>query len=116
MQIAFPLQIERAGQIATAGDDDHVRQMIEQVLFTNPGERVNRPDFGCGIYGMIFEPANGEMLAVTQALVRGNLVKWLGDVIHLEDLDVEARDEDLVITITYVVLRTLQRATASFRR
>jgi len=116
MQIAYPLEIERTGEVATAETDAHIEQMIEQVLFTKPGERVNRPDFGCGIYGMVFEPMSGEMIAVTQALVRGNLLKWLGDRIHLEQLEVEAQDSKLVVSITYVILRTGQRRTASFVR
>jgi len=116
MQIAYPFEIERTGEVATAETDAHIEQMIEQILFTNPGERVNRPDFGCGIYGMVFEPMSGEMIAVTQALVRGNLLKWLGDRIHLEQLEVEAQDSKLVVSITYVILRTGQRRTASFVR
>lgn len=116
MQIEYPFTIRREGQIATAGEDAHILQMIKQVLFTNPGERVNRPNFGCGIYGMLFEQMSNEMISVTQALVRGNLVKWLGDLIQIEQLTVEAEDSTLAVNITYVVLRSRQRYSATLVR
>jgi|ERR1700689_3027875 phage baseplate assembly protein W len=116
MQIEYPLTIRREGQIAGADEDAHILQMIKQVLFTNPGERVNRPDFGCGLYGMLFEPMSDEMISVTQALVRGNLVKWLGDLIQIEQLTVEAQDSTLAVGITYVVLRSGQRHSVTFDR
>jgi phage baseplate assembly protein W len=116
MQIEYPLTIRREGQIAAADEDAHILQMIKQVLFTNPGERVNRPDFGCGLYGMLFEAMSNEMISVTQALVRGNLVKWLGDLIQIEQLTVEAQDSTLSVGITYVVLRSRQRHSATFTR
>jgi phage baseplate assembly protein W len=116
MHIEYPLTIRREGQITTADEDAHILQMIKQVLFTNPGERVNRPDFGCGLYGMLFEAMSNEMISVTQALVRGNLVKWLGDLIQIEQLTVEAQDSTLSVGITYVVLRSRQRHSATFTR
>ena len=116
MQIEYPLTIRREGQIAGADEDAHILQMIKQVLFTNPGERVNRLDFGCGLYGMLFEPMSDEMISVTQALVRGNLVKWLGDLIQIEQLTVEAQDSTLAVGITYVVLRSGQRHSVTFDR
>lgn len=116
MQISFPFALEHEGDVATADDDAHIRQMIEQVLFTNPGERVNRPDFGCGLYAMVFEPMSSEMLAVTQALVRANLVKWLGELIHVERLAVDAVDSTLEVTIDYAVLGTGERRTGTFIR
>jgi len=114
MQIAFPFTLDQDGEIATADHDAHIRQMIEQVLFTNPGERVNRPDFGCGIDTMVFEPLSGEMVAVTQALVRANLVKWLGNLIQVEQLAVEAVESRLVVSIGYVVLATGARQNGTF--
>jgi phage baseplate assembly protein W len=116
MQIEYPLTIRPEGQIAAADEDAHILQMIKQVLFTNPGERVNRPDFGCGLYGMLFEQMTNEMISVTQALVRGNLVKWLGDLIQIEQLVVESQDSTLSVSIVYVVLRSRQRRSATFVR
>jgi phage baseplate assembly protein W len=115
MQISFPFALDQDGDVATADPDAHIRQMIEQVLFTNPGERVNRPDFGCGVDLMVFEPLSGEMVAVTQALVRANLLKWLGNLIHVENLAVEAVDSKLVVTIDYAVLGTGERQRGTFR-
>lgn len=116
MQIAYPFSIGQEGAVGLADDDGHILQMIEQVLFTNPGERVNRPDFGCGLYALVFEPMSSEMVAVTQALVRANLLKWLGDLIHIEELLVEARDSRLTISIDYAVLRTGERRTETIVR
>jgi phage baseplate assembly protein W len=116
MQIAYPFALTESGAIATADEDAHLRQMIEQVLFTNPGERVNRPDFGCGLEAMVFEPISSEMIAVTQALVRANLLKWLGDRIQIINLVVEAVESSLVITLDYAVLGTLERRVGTFVR
>jgi phage baseplate assembly protein W len=117
VQIEYPLTIRPEGQIAAATDEDaHILQMIKQVLFTNPGERVNRPDFGCGLYGMLFEAMSNEMISVTQALVRGNLVRWLGDLIQIEQLTVESQDSTLAVSITYVVLRSRRRHSATLVR
>jgi phage baseplate assembly protein W len=116
MQISFPFALEHEGEVATADDDAHIRQMIEQVLFTNPGERVNRPELGCGLYAMVFEPMSSEMVAVTEALVRTNLLTWLGDLISVERLAVEAVESTLEVTIDYAVLGTGERRTGTFIR
>jgi phage baseplate assembly protein W len=97
----FPLMIDGAGRVATTGADDHVRDMIEQVLFTRPGERPMLPDFGCGLLELVFEP-NSELLAgAIEMRVRGALQRWLGDVVELEDLRVRAEDERLVIELSW---------------
>ncbi len=116
MQIAYPLDIGPDGHLALAAEDDHIRQMIEQVLFTRIGERVNRPDFGCGLPDLVFEPFNSELAAVTQALVRGNLLKWLGDLIQIESLAIDLQDATLRIKIAYTVLSDRSRRTAVFER
>lgn len=114
MQVAYPLAIGADRRLARAEEAAHVEQMIEQVLFTDPGERVNRPDFGCGLAALVFEPLNSELVAVTQALVRGSLLKWLGDLIQIEALTVEARDSALVIRISYGLLSDRTRRTVVF--
>jgi phage baseplate assembly protein W len=114
MQIAFPFSLDQDGDVASADPDAHIRQMIEQVLFTNPGERVNRPEFGCGLATMVFEPLSGEMVAVTQALVGANLVRWLGDLIQVEHLAVQAVDARLEVIVHYVVLATGARQRGTF--
>jgi phage baseplate assembly protein W len=72
-----------------------------QVLFTNPGERVNRPEFGCGLKSLVFMPNNPAIAAATQALVKGALQKWLEREIEVESVEAEARDAALVVTLAY---------------
>lgn len=110
MQIRFPFQIDSHGATRTAQWRAHVRQMIEQLLFTAPGERVNRPDFGCGLANLLFENAGTELALATQALVQSSLQRWLGDLIQVRLVQVEADQEALRIRIEYLLLadRTLQ--------
>lgn len=97
-----PFHLDARGRSAETGADDHVRDMIFQVLFTNPGERVNRPDFGCGLKQLVFMP-NGDVLATaTQQLVQGSLQRWLGEVIAVERVDVQAVDARLEVTVVYM--------------
>jgi phage baseplate assembly protein W len=97
----FPFSIDGRGRTATTGADDHVRDMIEQVLFTNPGERVNRPDFGCGLKRLLFMPNSEPLAAATQVLVKSALQKWLENEIQIEQVEVNAQDEKLVVKVTY---------------
>ena len=96
-----PLHLGAAGRTATTDDDDHVRDLILQVLFTSPGERVNRPDFGCGLKAMVFAPAGEAAAAATQVLVKGSLQKWLQDEIEVQDVVVEAVESTLTVTVVY---------------
>lgn len=116
MQIGYPFQIDGRGRVANATEDQHIRQMIEQVLFTLPGERVNRPDFGSGIQQLIFAPNSEELAAATEFLVKGALEQWLGEVIEVEAVAVESEDSRLQITIQYIVRRTQQRQIVEFSR
>lgn len=99
--VDVPFHLGRAGRTATTDDDDHVRDLILQVLFTSPGERVNRPDFGCGLKAMVFAPAGAAAAAATQVLVKGSLQKWLQDEIEVEDVLVEAVESTLTVTVSY---------------
>jgi phage baseplate assembly protein W len=97
----YPLRVDGAGRVAVTGSDDHVRDLIHQVLFTTPGERVNRPDFGCGLLQMTFMP-NGDVLGgATQFLVHGALQRWLADILEVDDVSVAAEDERLTVTVVY---------------
>lgn len=96
-----PFHLGGHGRTATTGDDDHVRDLILQVLFTSPGERVNRPDFGCGLKAMVFAPAGEAAAAATQVLVKGSLQKWLQDEIEVQDVVVEAVESRLTVTVVY---------------
>jgi uncharacterized protein len=115
MQLAYPYRIDGSGR--TAQDETrHIRDMIEQVLFTAPGERVNRPDFGSGLLELLFAPESDELVAATQFMVQGALQRWLGDLIQVEAVQV-ARDESaLHITVQYIELRTRQRHLATLKR
>jgi phage baseplate assembly protein W len=96
-----PFHLAGSGRTATTGEDDHIRDMIFSVLFTSPGERVNRLDFGCGLKTLVFAPASPAVAAATQLLVKGSLQKWLEDEIEVEDVEVEAIESSVVVTVVY---------------
>ena len=86
---------------ATVGYEAHVRHMIEQALFTAPGERVMRPDFGCGLKELLFQPASDALAAATQQLVHGALIRWLEEVIAVQRVNVVAEGSSLIVTVVY---------------
>lgn len=98
----FPFDFDGSGRAARTDPDDHVRDMIYQLLFTNPGERVNLPDFGCGLLQMVFRPNSDAAAAASHLLIQGALQQWLGDVIAVQQLEVAAVNERLEITLVYV--------------
>jgi phage baseplate assembly protein W len=114
MNIDFPFHFDSRGRTAAVKDDDHIREMIEQLLFTNPGERVNRPDFGSGLQRLIFGPNSPELAAALKFTLQGTLQRWLGDLIELQTLEVTSEDSTLSIFIQYVVRRTNQQQVAQF--
>ncbi|MBW4686842.1 MAG: GPW/gp25 family protein [Komarekiella atlantica HA4396-MV6] len=116
MEIGYPFQIDGRGRVADATPEQHIRQMIEQVLFTLPGERVNRPDFGSGVQQLIFAPNSEELAAATEFLVKGSLEQWLGEVIEVEAVAVQNEDASLQITVQYRVRRTQERQVVEFSR
>lgn len=116
MNVDFPYRVDGRGRTATAGPDDHLRDMIEQVLFTAPGERVMRPDFGSGLLGLAFEPGGPELAAATQHLVQGALQQELGHLISVEAVEVTHVEGTFTVSVSYVVLRTQERATTEFSR
>jgi phage baseplate assembly protein W len=114
--IDFPLKLDRRGRTAATSDEDHVRDLIEQVLFTTPGERVNRPDFGCGLLQLVFSPNSNELAAATQYIVQGSLQQWLGDLIQVNSVAVENQDSTLRVHVSYTLRRTQQTRAAQFER
>lgn len=116
MTIKYPLQFDHRGRTAQTGREEHIRDLIEQVLFTAPGERVNRPDFGSGLMQLVFAPNESELATATEFLVQGALQRWLGDLIQVQDVRVEAIDAALKVTVSYTLLRTQQRQVAEFTR
>ena len=103
--IKYPIAIDAPlGRLQEETDyDKHVAQLIRQVLFTNPGERVNRPDFGCGVKRMVFAPNSEVAASLAQVTIFEALGRWLGSVITVEKVKAEASHEVLQIQITYVM-------------
>ncbi len=93
-----------------------MRDLIEQVLFTTPGERVNRPTFGTGLLQLLFAPNSDELAGAAQFTVQAALQQWLGDLIQVEAVEVESEEATLRVTVQYVVRRTQQRQVAQFSR
>jgi phage baseplate assembly protein W len=116
MNIDFPFHFDRRGRVAAANEDDHIRDMIEQFLFTNPGERVNRPDFGSGLLQLVFAPNSVELAAALQFTVQAGLQQWLGDLIEVQRLEVTSDDAELRVELQYMVRRTQMNRTRTFTR
>lgn len=110
--IDYPFHFDGRGRTAETDDSGHIRDLIEQVLLTAPGERVMRPGFGSGVMQLVFAAASPEVAATTQFLVQGALQQWLSDLITVEAVDVEAQDGALLITVQYIENRSRQRGTA----
>lgn len=103
-ELDFPYHIDRLGRTSTSDLTDHVRDLIEQVLFTSPGERVMRPDFGSGLLAMVFEPNSTALAATAQMLIQGALQQHLGHLIAVYAVEVEAVDSTFRVTVQYVLL------------
>jgi phage baseplate assembly protein W len=116
MQIDYPFHFDGRGRTAETGGDDHIRDLIEQVLFTAPGERVNRPTFGSGLLQLVFEPNSDVLAAATQMSVQGALQQWLGDLITVESVEVNNRDSTLEVQVQYLIRRSQERRVAQFQR
>lgn len=114
MSIDFPFHVGNKGAIAIAEADKHMRDGIEQVLFTNPGERVNLPEFGCGIRRFIFA-GNSDVLAATmQFTVMQSLERWMGNVIKVDQVNVKNIEETLYIEIIFTKKETRERMRTGF--
>jgi phage baseplate assembly protein W len=116
MEIRYPFQIDGRGRTAEADPATHLRDLIEQLLFTSPGERVNRPTFGSGMRQLVFAPNSDELAAATQFMLQGALQQWLGDRIDVEAVQVESAGETVSVTVRYRVLGTQERHVAQFAR
>ncbi len=116
MNLDFPLGFDGRGRSAATTPEEHVRDLIEQVLFTSPGERVMRPDFGSGLMQLVFAPVGGEIAAATQMLVQSSLQHWLGDLIDVEAVDASFDDGVLSVSVQYTLRQSGERAVAEFAR
>jgi phage baseplate assembly protein W len=106
VNLNFPYQFDGRGRTAGAPVQDYVKQLVEQVLFTSPGERVNLPDFGSGLLQLPFAPNSMEMAAATQFAVQGALQKWLGGIVKIQSVTASAQDAVITVTVSYTPLST----------
>jgi uncharacterized protein len=116
MNVDYPYHFDNRGRTAEASDEDHIRDLIEQVLFTTPGERVNRPTFGSGLMQLVFAPNSDALAAATQLSVQSSLQQWLGNLIQLESVSVENEEATLRVTVQYFTRRTQERRVEQFTR
>ena len=116
MHINFPFQINHYGHIQEADADKHLRDMMEQILFTIPGERVNRPDFGCGVQMLVFGSIMPEMLSVKQSMIQAEIQKYLGHLLQLKEVKITTEDSQLNILIRYAPFTDNQTKEAVFTR
>ena len=114
MNIDYPYSIDGHGRTASTTNDDHIRDMIEQLLFTNPGERVNRPTFGSGLMQMVFEPNSTELSAALQFTLQASLQQLLGSLVQLQAVQVANNDSVLQVTVQYIVRGDQQTQSAQF--
>ena len=116
MNIDFPFHFDGRGRTAATDDADHIRDMIEELLFTNPGERVNRPDFGSGLLQMVFAPNSRELAAALQFTTQAEIQRYLGDLIDLQQVEVTAQDATLTVSVRYVIRATQSPQSQTFSR
>ncbi len=106
MNVDYPLHFGATGRTVSTDDADHVRDLIEQLLLTSPGERVNRPDFGSGLMDLVFAPNSAELAAGLEFSMQAAIQQWLGDLIQVTSLEVSAEDSTLRVELHYVLHRT----------
>jgi phage baseplate assembly protein W len=116
MNVDFPFRIAADGRTATAPDAKHVRDMIEILLFTQPGERVMRPDFGSGLLQYVFAPNSAELAAALKLTVQSGLEQWLGDIVDVRALEIEAIDSTLSVRLDYAIRATGDTRSETFVR
>jgi hypothetical protein len=102
----YPYQFDGRRRTRRADEARWIRGLVEQVLFTAPGERVMRPDFGSGLRQLVFAPNSPDLAATTQFLVQAALQRWLGELIVVENVAVEAVESTLTVTVRYAIRRT----------
>lgn len=108
------LRFDATGRTARVDVDRRLRQMIETVLFTRPGERLNRPDFGSGLDQLVFAAASPEIATATEYLVLGALQRWAGGIAQIQAVNVAAEEASLVVTVRYVPFGTTAPHIARF--
>ena len=112
--LAVPYSLDGRGRTALAAEDQHIRDLLAAVLFTAPGERVNRPNFGSGLQQLVFAPNSAELAAATQFLVQGAIQQWLGDLIVVNEVEVRSDDDALRVHVAWTVRQTQEQFSADF--
>lgn len=113
MDVDFPWSFDARGRTAETTEADHVRDMVVQLLLTEAGERVNRPEFGCGLRRLVFAPHSPELAAALQFTMQAAIQRELGDLLTLQTMDVRAEDATLGVTVTYVLHRSAGEQTVT---
>jgi phage baseplate assembly protein W len=114
MNLSFPYAFDSTGHTAQADLPGHINDMIDQILLTAPGERVNRPTFGCGVIQLVFAGNSDSLAAAQQQVIQTSLLQWLPDLIQVNAVYVEAQDSTLTITIVYTIIATQEQQTQQF--
>lgn len=116
MHIGLPFTIDGRGKTSSVLTEEHIEDLIYSVLFTAPGERVNRPTFGSGLKQLVFAPDGDEVATATQFLVQAALQQWLGEIIHVEAVRVQGEENVVTVTVVYILRQNQQRKTVQFKQ
>jgi len=114
MNLHYPYGFDSGGRTAQTDLAGHIRDMIEQLLLTAPGERVNRPTFGTGTAQLVFAPASDALAAAQQQIIQAALQQWLSDLIRVNSVTVVAQDSTLQVTVVYTLVANQQQQSQQF--
>ena len=114
MNLKYPYGFDSSGLTAQTDLAGHIRDLIEQLLFTSPGERVNRPTLGTGTATLVFAPNSDTLAAAQQQVIQSSLQQWMPDLIRVAGVDVANVDSTLQITVRYTIVQTQQQQTQQF--
>ncbi len=112
----FPFRVDHRGRTATADLDGHVRGLVEQLLFTGPGERVNRPDFGTDLRQVVFAPNSKELAAALEHMISAALQRWLSDHLIIRSVEISTDEATLSVDVSYQIKRNRELRVAHFER
>ena len=112
----YPFFIDAYGKTAKVNYEQHIRNLIEQVLFTNPGERVNNPPFGSGVSLLVFAPNSDDLVVTTKTIVQSSLSDWLGELILVDSVDIHQEESMLVVVVKYRIRTTQSEKIDEFKR
>ncbi|MDN3522555.1 GPW/gp25 family protein [Halomonas ramblicola] len=101
LSFGFPFTVDPGGRVEASGGDEMLRGKILQVLFTAPGERLHRPDFGCGLFNLVFEPNDAVLAAATEFTVNQALLRWLSEEIVVDGVAIRHEGESVIVEIAY---------------